>query len=93
MDCSVNKCGKLVGAGTESTPMSYSTYMDEKNGPPPNMTTNERRVIVPAGTATLWGSFPSSAWRNFLFGLFIHSQRNFLSYKPHKNKENIRVSG
>lgn len=30
--------------------MSYSTYMDEKNGPPPNMTTNERRVIVPAGT-------------------------------------------
>lgn len=23
--------------------------MDEKSAPPPNMTTNERRVIVPAG--------------------------------------------
>ncbi|KFV98780.1 Friend leukemia integration 1 transcription factor, partial [Eurypyga helias] len=53
VDCSVNKCSKLVGAGTESNPMSYNTYMDEKNGPPPNMTTNERRVIVPADP-TLW---------------------------------------
>ncbi|XP_009870852.1 PREDICTED: Friend leukemia integration 1 transcription factor-like, partial [Apaloderma vittatum] len=53
VDCSVNKCSKLVGAGTDSNPMSYSTYMDEKNGPPPNMTTNERRVIVPADP-TLW---------------------------------------
>ncbi|KFQ44860.1 Friend leukemia integration 1 transcription factor, partial [Nestor notabilis] len=53
VDCSVNKCSKLIGAGTESNPMSYSTYMDEKNGPPPNMTTNERRVIVPADP-TLW---------------------------------------
>ncbi|XP_014427744.1 Friend leukemia integration 1 transcription factor isoform X2 [Pelodiscus sinensis] len=53
VDCSVNKCGKLVGAGTESNPMNYNTYMDEKNGPPPNMTTNERRVIVPADP-TLW---------------------------------------
>ncbi|KFV17647.1 Friend leukemia integration 1 transcription factor, partial [Tauraco erythrolophus] len=53
VDCSVNKCSKLVGAGTETNPMSYSTYMDEKNGPPPNMTTNERRVIVPADP-TLW---------------------------------------
>ena len=50
MDCSVSKCGKLVGGG-ESNTMSYNSYMDEKNGPPPpNMTTNERRVIVPAGT-------------------------------------------
>lgn len=50
MDCSVSKCGKLVGGG-ESNAMSYNSYMDEKNGPPPpNMTTNERRVIVPAGT-------------------------------------------
>lgn len=50
MDCSVSKCGKLVG-GSESNAMNYNSYMDEKNGPPPpNMTTNERRVIVPAGT-------------------------------------------
>ncbi|XP_014744248.1 PREDICTED: Friend leukemia integration 1 transcription factor-like isoform X2 [Sturnus vulgaris] len=84
VDCSVSKCGKLVGAGTESTPMSYSTYMDEKNGPPPNMTTNERRVIVPAGTAKLWGCSPCSACKRVLFLLFICSQRNFLSYKPCK---------
>lgn len=51
MDCSVSKCGKLVGGG-ESNTMSYTSYVDEKNGPPPpNMTTNERRVIVPAGTS------------------------------------------
>lgn len=29
--------------------MGYGGYMDEKNVPPPNMTTNERKVIVPAG--------------------------------------------
>lgn len=50
MDCSVSKCSKLVGGG-ESNAMNYNSYMDEKNGPPPpNMTTNERRVIVPAGS-------------------------------------------
>ncbi|NWY15011.1 FLI1 factor, partial [Aphelocoma coerulescens] len=87
VDCSVNKCGKLVGAGTESNPMSYSTYMDEKNGPPPNMTTNERRVIVPAGTTPPWGSFPCSAWKSSLFSLITHPQRNFLPYKP---REKIR---
>lgn len=49
MDCSVSKCNKLVGGG-EANPMNYNSYIDEKNGPPPpNMTTNERRVIVPAG--------------------------------------------
>ena len=49
MDCSVGKCNKLVGANDISQ-MNYGNYMDEKNAPPPNMTTNERRVIVPAGT-------------------------------------------
>lgn len=50
MDCSVSKCSKLVGGG-DSNAMNYNSYIDEKNGPPPpNMTTNERRVIVPAGT-------------------------------------------
>lgn len=53
VDCSVSKCNKLVGGG-EANPMNYNSYMDEKNGPPPpNMTTNERRVIVPADP-TLW---------------------------------------
>nr|XP_060643048.1 Friend leukemia integration 1 transcription factor isoform X1 [Anolis sagrei ordinatus] len=54
VDCSVSKCNKLVPAGTEPNSLNYGTYMDEKNGPPPpNMTTNERRVIVPADP-TLW---------------------------------------
>ena len=48
MDCSVGKCNKLVGVNDISQ-MNYGNYMDEKNAPPPNMTTNERRVIVPAG--------------------------------------------
>uniref|UniRef100_H0XI77 Fli-1 proto-onco, ETS transcription factor n=1 Tax=Otolemur garnettii TaxID=30611 RepID=H0XI77_OTOGA len=53
VDCSVSKCSKLIGGG-EANPMNYNSYMDEKNGPPPpNMTTNERRVIVPADP-TLW---------------------------------------
>uniref|UniRef100_A0A8D0E605 Fli-1 proto-onco, ETS transcription factor n=1 Tax=Salvator merianae TaxID=96440 RepID=A0A8D0E605_SALMN len=55
VDCSVSKCNKLVSAGgSETNPLNYGTYIDEKNGPPPpNMTTNERRVIVPADP-TLW---------------------------------------
>lgn len=48
MDCSVGKCNKLV-AGNDASQMTYGGYMDEKSAPPPNMTTNERRVIVPAG--------------------------------------------
>lgn len=48
MDCSVGKCNKLVG-NNETSQMNYGNYMDEKIAPPPNMTTNERRVIVPAG--------------------------------------------
>ncbi len=48
VDCSVGKCNKLVGAN-DTSQMNYGNYMDEKSAPPPNMTTNERRVIVPAG--------------------------------------------
>lgn len=59
MDCSVGKCNKLVG-GNDTSQMNYGNYMDEKNAPPPNMTTNERRVIVPAGKMT-----------SFLFLFFI----------------------
>ncbi|XP_061105086.1 retroviral integration site protein Fli-1 homolog isoform X2 [Conger conger] len=52
VDCSVGKCSKPV-CGTEGSQMGYGGYMDEKNAPPPNMTTNERRVIVPADPS-LW---------------------------------------
>lgn len=47
-DCSVAKGGKMV-SGSENVGMNYGNYMEEKHVPPPNMTTNERRVIVPAG--------------------------------------------
>ncbi|MBN3300480.1 FLI1 factor, partial [Amia calva] len=61
VDCSVGKCNKMVG-GTEATQMSYGSYMDEKNGPPPpNMTTNERRVIVPADPS-LWSQDHVRQW-------------------------------
>ncbi|XP_053547528.1 Friend leukemia integration 1 transcription factor isoform X2 [Bombina bombina] len=61
VDCSINKCSKLIG-GPENNTMAYNSYMDEKNGPPPpNMTTNERRVIVPADP-TLWSQDHVRQW-------------------------------
>ncbi|XP_069802609.1 Friend leukemia integration 1 transcription factor isoform X2 [Dendropsophus ebraccatus] len=59
VDCSVNKCSKLIGS--ENNGMTYNSYMDEKNAPPPNMTTNERRVIVPADP-TLWSQDHVRQW-------------------------------
>ena len=47
-ECSMAKGGKMVGS-PDTVGMNYSSYMEEKHMPPPNMTTNERRVIVPAG--------------------------------------------
>jgi len=47
-DCSVAKGGKMVSS-SDNVGMNYGSYMEEKHIPPPNMTTNERRVIVPAG--------------------------------------------
>ncbi|MEJ1282933.1 hypothetical protein NN561_013896 [Cricetulus griseus] len=46
-ECSVTKGGKMVGS-PDTVGMSYGSYMEEKHMPPPNMTTSERRVIVPA---------------------------------------------
>uniref|UniRef100_A0A3B3T690 Fli-1 proto-oncogene, ETS transcription factor n=1 Tax=Paramormyrops kingsleyae TaxID=1676925 RepID=A0A3B3T690_9TELE len=60
VDCSVGKCGKMV-SGTDPSQMAYGSYMDEKNGPPPNMTTNERRVIVPADPL-LWSQDHVRQW-------------------------------
>ncbi|XP_078538113.1 Friend leukemia integration 1 transcription factor isoform X2 [Lissotriton helveticus] len=57
VDCSLNKCNKL-----DANQLGYTTYMDEKNGPPPpNMTTNEKRVIVPADP-TLWSQEHVHQW-------------------------------
>ncbi|KAF3692990.1 Friend leukemia integration 1 transcription factor Proto-oncogene Fli-1 Transcription factor ERGB [Channa argus] len=60
VDCSVGKCNKLVG-GNDTSQMNYGSYMDEKNAPPPNMTTNERRVIVPADPF-LWSQDHVRQW-------------------------------
>lgn len=38
----------MVGS-PDAVGVSYGSYMEEKHMAPPNMTTNERRVIVPAG--------------------------------------------
>ncbi|KAF5905476.1 Friend leukemia integration 1 transcription factor isoform X2, partial [Clarias magur] len=60
VDCSVGKCNKLVSS-SDTTQMGYGGYMDEKSGPPPNMTTNERRVIVPADPS-LWSPDHVRQW-------------------------------
>ncbi|KAG8518560.1 Transcriptional regulator ERG, partial [Galemys pyrenaicus] len=46
-ECSVAKGGKMVGS-PDTVGVSYGSYLEEKHLPPPNMTTAERRVIVPA---------------------------------------------
>ncbi|XP_039770585.1 transcriptional regulator ERG isoform X4 [Ornithorhynchus anatinus] len=59
-DCSVAKGGKMVHS-PDSVGMNYGSYMEEKHIPPPNMTTNERRVIVPADP-TLWSTDHVRQW-------------------------------
>ena len=73
VDCTVGKCNKLVG-GNDTSQMNYGNYMDEKNAAPPNMTTNERRVIVPAGNGC--SSRPS------LFRPSHHNESTHPSYQP-----------
>ncbi|KAF2985321.1 hypothetical protein EK904_001731 [Melospiza melodia maxima] len=59
-DCSVAKGGKMVSS-SDGVGMNYGSYMEEKHVPPPNMTTNERRVIVPADP-TLWSTDHVRQW-------------------------------
>ncbi|KAK7121129.1 hypothetical protein R3I94_020938 [Phoxinus phoxinus] len=56
-DCPVVK-GKISPVG--NVPV-YSNYMEEKHIPPPNMITNERRVIVPADPS-LWSADHVCQW-------------------------------
>uniref|UniRef100_A0A673Z5D1 ETS transcription factor ERG n=1 Tax=Salmo trutta TaxID=8032 RepID=A0A673Z5D1_SALTR len=60
-ECSVGKNGKLSSGGEGSTPVTYSSYLEDKHIAPPNMTTNERRVIVPADP-TLWSTEHVRQW-------------------------------
>ncbi|XP_039713289.1 transcriptional regulator ERG isoform X5 [Pteropus medius] len=59
-ECSVAKGGKMVGS-PDTVGMNYGAYLEEKHVPPPNMTTNERRVIVPADP-TLWSTDHVRQW-------------------------------
>ncbi|CAJ0959915.1 unnamed protein product [Ranitomeya imitator] len=59
-DCSMAKGGKM-GSGSEPMGINYGSYIEEKHIPPPNMTTNERRVIVPADP-TLWSTEHVRQW-------------------------------
>ncbi|KAJ8403810.1 hypothetical protein AAFF_G00346780 [Aldrovandia affinis] len=58
--CNTGKTTKLPG-GADGAPMSYGIYMEDKHAPPPNMTTSERRVIVPADPA-LWTASHVGQW-------------------------------
>uniref|UniRef100_A0AAY5LDL7 ETS transcription factor ERG n=1 Tax=Esox lucius TaxID=8010 RepID=A0AAY5LDL7_ESOLU len=44
-----------------TVPVTYSSYLEDKHIAPPNMTTNERRVIVPADP-TLWSTEHVRQW-------------------------------
>ncbi|XP_063080589.1 transcriptional regulator ERG isoform X4 [Cavia porcellus] len=59
-ECSVAKGGKMVSS-PDTVGVNYGSYMEEKHMPPPNMTTNERRVIVPADP-TLWSTDHVRQW-------------------------------
>ncbi|KAI1893526.1 hypothetical protein AGOR_G00124620 [Albula goreensis] len=58
--CNVVKAGKLP-SGADGASMNYGSYMEDKHAPPPNMTTSERRVIVPADP-TLWTTNHVRQW-------------------------------
>ncbi|XP_067253360.1 transcriptional regulator ERG isoform X4 [Chanodichthys erythropterus] len=57
-DCPVVK-GKI--SPSANVPVMYSNYMEDKHMPPPNMITNERRVIVPADPS-LWSADHVRQW-------------------------------
>ncbi|XP_061073101.1 transcriptional regulator Erg-like isoform X2 [Conger conger] len=59
-NCHMGKTGK-VSSGADGAPMTYSSYMEEKHTPPPNMVPSERRVIVPADPA-LWTTSHVRQW-------------------------------
>ncbi|XP_019904046.1 transcriptional regulator ERG isoform X4 [Esox lucius] len=60
-NCSVGKNGKLPSGVEGTVPVTYSSYLEDKHIAPPNMTTNERRVIVPADP-TLWSTEHVRQW-------------------------------
>ncbi len=92
----MGKCNKMVG-GTDAPQMSYTGYMDEKCAPPPNMTTNERRVIVPAGidcglNAAFIGDTNLIHWKNDVETTFTRKLLvNFMIYYEKKQITKFEV--
>ncbi|XP_058884143.1 transcriptional regulator Erg isoform X10 [Acipenser ruthenus] len=89
-NCSVVKGGKMVG-GSDSIPMNYGSYMEEKHIPPPNMTTNERRVIVPADP-TLWTTDHVRQWLEWAVKEYVLVDVNTSLFQNIDGKELCKMS-
>ncbi|KAI1903356.1 hypothetical protein AGOR_G00026350 [Albula goreensis] len=90
VDCNQGKCGKAV-SGAEASQMGYGSYMDEKNGPPPNMTTNERRVIVPADPS-LWTQDHVRQWLDWAIKEYGLLEIDMSSFQNIDGKELCKMS-
>ncbi|XP_051542138.1 transcriptional regulator Erg-like isoform X1 [Myxocyprinus asiaticus] len=87
-DCTAVK-GKLsVG---ENVPVMFSNYMEDKHTPPPNMTTNERRVIVPADP-TLWSSDHVRQWLEWAVKEYSLPQVNVSLFHSVDGKELCKMT-
>ncbi|XP_051953030.1 Friend leukemia integration 1 transcription factor-like isoform X3 [Xyrauchen texanus] len=90
VDCSVGKCNKMVG-GNDASQMNYTGYMDEKTAPPPNMTTNERRVIVPADPS-LWSPDHVRQWLDWAIKEYVLQEIDTAMFHSTDGKELCKMS-
>ncbi|XP_023695987.1 transcriptional regulator ERG isoform X2 [Paramormyrops kingsleyae] len=86
-DCGVGKGGKP----TDGAPMTYSGYMEDKHVPPPNMTTNERRVIVPADP-TLWTTEHVRQWLEWAVKEYVLMDVDLSLFQNIDGKELCKMS-
>ncbi|KAM9321397.1 transcriptional regulator ERG isoform 2-T2 [Gastrophryne carolinensis] len=89
-DCSLSKGGKM-SSGTENIGMNYNSYMEEKHIPPPNMTTNERRVIVPADP-TLWSTDHVRQWLEWAIKEYGLTDVNIMLFQNIDGKELCKMT-
>ncbi|XP_045245242.1 transcriptional regulator ERG isoform X9 [Macaca fascicularis] len=89
-ECSVAKGGKMVGS-PDTVGMNYGSYMEEKHMPPPNMTTNERRVIVPADP-TLWSTDHVRQWLEWAVKEYGLPDVNILLFQNIDGKELCKMT-
>ncbi|XP_006884236.1 PREDICTED: transcriptional regulator ERG-like, partial [Elephantulus edwardii] len=89
-ECSVAKGGKLVGS-PDTVGMNYGSYMEEKHIPPPNMTMNERRVIVPA-VPTLWSTDHVRQWLEWAVKEYSLPDMDILLFQNIDGKELCKMT-